>query len=73
MEDTESPDVWPQLEQKTQKNPSADIYQTSEKRREKKVNDTNTLVHQKVAFPRGDSSLDKKSQIGSWWVTHGGK
>jgi hypothetical protein len=26
-----------------------------------------------VGFPRGDSSLDKKSQIGSWWVSHGGK
>ena len=32
-----------------------------------------TLVHQEVGFPRGDSNLDKKFQIGSWWVTHGGK
>jgi hypothetical protein len=36
MEDTESPDVWPQLEQKPKINPSANLYQTSEKRREKK-------------------------------------
>jgi hypothetical protein len=28
------------------------------KEERKKVNDTNTLVHQEVGFPRGDSSLD---------------
>jgi hypothetical protein len=43
------------------------------KEERKQVNDTSTLVHKEVGFPRGDSSLDKKSQIGSWWVSHGGK
>ena len=63
MGDTESPDVWPQLEQKTQNNQSANVYQTTEKRRGKKVNDTNTLVHQEVGYPRGDRHPKKHCNL----------
>ena len=54
MEDTESPNVWPQLVPKNQKLSKRKNLSNIWKKKKKKVIDTNTQVHQEVGFPRGD-------------------